>query len=412
MKEWLDKHLKALNLTDSMNQAEGFCRLGYTEEEWLAIDVFVSIAEDIGLKVRRDEAGNAIARWEAEDSLPAVAVGSHVDTVKGGGGYDGVAGVLCGLAAVKKLKEEGFQPASPIEVICFASEESSRFGVSTIGSKAMSGLLNKNEVEGVTDEDGITIRQAVEDMGLSWDAIEDAEQPESTLKSFIELHIEQGTRVEDAGADFGAVTAVACPIRLKVIVNGQMGHTGTTPMGKRKDAFVAAAPLVSFISETALSLSNSSAVPIVATASTLELKPNAMNVIPGTVELGIDIRSVDDSLKKEMEKRIREKCHQLSESFGVTIEVKTLVHNPSVQLDEAVMRKLQHSGEALGYKALVLESGAGHDVMNMAAKWPSGLLFIPCKNGLSHHPEEFASIEDLEMGTKIIAQYLKTETSI
>ncbi|WP_370224611.1 M20 family metallo-hydrolase, partial [Cytobacillus sp.] len=329
-----------------------------------------------------------------------------------GGGYDGVAGVLCGLAAVKVLKEEGFQPASPIEVICFASEESSRFGVSTIGSKAMSGLLNKNEVEDVTDEDGITIRQAVEDMGLSWDAIEEAERPESALKSFIELHIEQGTRVEDAGADFGAVTAVACPIRLKVIINGQMGHTGTTPMGKRKDAFVAAAPLVPFISETALSLSDSNAVPIVATASTFELKPNAMNVIPGTVELGVDIRSVDDLLKKEMEKLIREKCHQLSEAFGVKIEVKTLVHNPSVQLDDTVMRKLQHSGQALGYKALVLESGAGHDVMNMAAKWPSGLLFIPCKNGLSHHPDEFASIEDLEMGTKIIAQYLKTETSI
>ncbi|UOE55256.1 M20 family metallo-hydrolase [Bacillus sp. CMF12] len=412
MKEWLDKHLKALNLTDNMNQAEGFCRLGYTKEEWRAIDVFVSIAEDIGLKVERDEAGNAIARWEAEDSLPAVAVGSHVDTVKGGGGYDGVAGVLCGLAAVKKLKEEGFEPASPIEVICFASEESSRFGVSTIGSKAMSGLLNKKEVEGVTDEDGITIRQAVEDMGLSWDAIEEAERPETALKSFIELHIEQGTRVEDAGANFGAVTAVACPIRLKVIINGQMGHTGTTPMGKRKDAFVAAAPLVPFISETALSLSDSNAVPIVATASTFELKPNAMNVIPGTVELGVDIRSVDDSLKKEMEELIREKCHQLSDSFGVKIEVKTLVHNPSVQLDETVMRELQHSGESLGYKALVLESGAGHDVMNMAAKWPSGLLFIPCKNGLSHHPEEFASIEDLELGTEIIAQYLKIETSI
>lgn len=412
MKDWLDHNLKALNLTDSMDQAEGFCRLGYTEEEWRSIDVFVSIAENIGLKVRRDQAGNAIARWEAEDSLPAVAVGSHVDTVKGGGGYDGVAGVLCGLAAVKKLKEEGFEPASPIEVICFASEESSRFGVSTIGSKAMSGLLNKKEVEGVTDEDGITIRQAVEDMGLSWDAIEEAERPETALKSFIELHIEQGTRVEDAGANFGAVTAVACPIRLKVIINGQMGHTGTTPMGKRKDAFVAAAPLVPFISETALSLSDSNAVPIVATASTFELKPNAMNVIPGTVELGVDIRSVDDSLKKEMEELIREKCHQLSDSFGVKIEVKTLVHNPSVQLDETVMRKLQHSGESLGYKALVLESGAGHDVMNMAAKWPSGLLFIPCKNGLSHHPEEFASIEDLEMGTEIIAQYLKIETSI
>ncbi|MEK5066300.1 M20 family metallo-hydrolase [Cytobacillus sp. FSL R5-0596] len=411
MKEWLDKYLKELNLTDSMNQTDGFCRLGYTEEEWRSIDVFVSLAEDMGLKIRRDEAGNAIARWETEDSSPAVAVGSHVDTVKGGGGYDGVAGVLCGLAAVKSLKDEGFQPAAPIEVICFASEESARFGVSTIGSKAMSGLLNKKEVEYVSDENGITIRQAIEDMGLSWDAIDAAERPESDLKSFIELHIEQGTRVEDAGADFGAVTAVACPIRLKVIINGQMGHTGTTPMGKRKDAFVAAAPLVTFISEKALALSASSSVPIVATASTFELKPNAMNVIPGTVELGIDIRSVDDSLKKEMEKLIREKCDQLSESFDVKIEVKTLVHNPSIQLDEAVMRKLQHSGESLGYKALVLESGAGHDVMNMAAKWPSGLLFIPCKNGLSHHPEEFAALEDLEMGTKIIAQYLKMETS-
>ncbi|MCM3090697.1 MULTISPECIES: M20 family metallo-hydrolase [unclassified Cytobacillus] len=411
MKEWLDKHLKALNLTDSMNQTDGFCRLGYTEEEWMSIDVFVSLAEDMGLKVRRDEAGNAIARWETEDSSPAVAVGSHVDTVKGGGGYDGVAGVLCGLAAVKSLRDEGFQPADPIEVICFASEESARFGVSTIGSKAMSGLLNKKEVEDVSDENGITIRQAIEYIGLSWNVIDAAERTESDLKSFIELHIEQGTRVEDAGADFGAVTAVACPIRLKVIINGQMGHTGTTPMGKRKDAFVAAAPLVSFISEKALALSDSSSVPIVATASTFELKPNSMNVIPGTVELGIDIRSVDDSLKKEMEKLIREKCDQLSESFGVKIEVKTLVHNPSIQLDEAVMRRLQHSGESLGYKALVLESGAGHDVMNMAAKWPSGLLFIPCKNGLSHHPEEFAAIEDLEMGTKILAHYLKMETS-
>lgn len=416
MKDWLEKHLKELNLTTSMDRPEGFCRLGYTEEEWQAIDVFIAIAEEIGLKVRRDEAGNAIARWETKGKgtadSPAVAAGSHVDTVKGGGGYDGVAGVLCGLAALKKLKEEGFEPASPIEVICFASEESSRFGVSTIGSKAMSGLLNKNELADVPDENGITIRQAVEQMGISWNTIDQAERPKTALKSFIELHIEQGTRIEDAGADFGAVTAVACPIRLKVTIKGQMGHTGTTPMGNRKDAFVAASPLITYIAETAASLSGSSAVPIVATASTIELKPNAMNVIPGIVELGVDIRSVDDSLKREMERLIRQKCSQLSSSFGVTMEVNTLVHNPSIQLDDHVRNKLQQSGESLGYQALVLESGAGHDVMNMAAKWPSGLLFIPCKNGLSHHPEEFASLEDLEMGTEIIAHYLKNEASI
>ena len=411
MKDWLEKHLCDLNLTKTMERPEGFCRLGYTEEEWKSIDVFVMIAENLGLKVHRDEAGNAIARWEPDriESLPAIAVGSHLDTVKGGGGYDGVAGVLCGLAAIKKLKEEGFQPICPIELICFASEESSRFGVSTIGSKAMSGLLNKEELESIKDEHGITIRQAVENMGLNWDKIDKARRTESELKSFIELHIEQGTRIEDHSAEFGVVTAIACPIRLKVKITGQMGYTGTTPMGKRKDALVVAAPLIQFISEAAESLSGASEFPIVATVSTIELKPNAMNVIPGIVELGVDIRSVDDQLKEKMKELITGKCLQLEQSFDVKIELTTLVNNPSVQLDEKVRGKLQQAGESLGYEALVLESGAGHDVMNMAAKWPSGLIFIRCRNGLSHHPEEFASLDDLHMGTEIISQYLKNE---
>ncbi|WHX42721.1 M20 family metallo-hydrolase [Mesobacillus sp. AQ2] len=411
MKDWLEQHLCELNLTETMERPEGFCRLGYTDEEWKAIDVFVSLAETLGLYVHRDEAGNAIARWKIDEaeSLPAVAIGSHLDTVKDGGGYDGVAGVLCGLAAIKKLKEEGFQPAFPIEVICFASEESSRFGVSTIGSKAMSGLLNKKELEGMKDEHGTTILQAVESMGLNWEKIDQAHRTESELKSFIELHIEQATRIEDNGAEFGVVTAIACPIRLKVTITGQMGHTGTTPMGKRKDALVAAAPLISLISETAESLSDASEVPIVATASTIVLKPNAMNVIPGIIELGVDIRSVDDQLKEKMKDLICDKCIQLEKSFGVKMEMTTLVNNSSVQLDGKVRSKLQASGESLGYKAMVLESGAGHDVMNMAAQWPSGLIFIKCRNGLSHHPDEFASLEDLQIGTDILTQYVKNE---
>ncbi|CAM3812355.1 M20 family metallo-hydrolase [Mesobacillus thioparans] len=411
MKDWLEKHLCELNLTKTMERPEGFCRLGYTAEEWKAIDVFASLAEYLGLIVHRDEAGNAIARWETSgmESLPAVAVGSHLDTVKGGGGYDGVAGVLCALAAIKKLKEEGFMPAFPVEVICFASEESSRFGVSTIGSKAMSGILNKKELECIQDEHGTTIRQAVENVGLNWNKIDQANRTAAELKSFFELHIEQGTRIQDYGAEFGVVTAIACPIRLKVTVTGQMGHTGTTPMGKRSDALVAAAPLISFISETAESLSAGSEVPIVATASTIELKPNAMNVIPGIVELGVDIRSVDDMLKEKMKEHIYDKCIQLEQSFGVKMKVTTMVNNSSVQLDEKVRGKLQSAGESLGYKAMVLESGAGHDVMNMAAKWPSGLIFIKCRNGLSHHPEEFASLEDLQIGTDIITQYLRNE---
>jgi hydantoinase/carbamoylase family amidase len=195
MEQWLEQHLHQLNLVQDMNQPQGFTRPGYSLEEWEAHDVFKKIAEELGLTVRRDQAGNLMARWNPENHdflLPAVTLGSHLDTVKGGGGYDGVAGILCALAAIKELRDNGFQPDYPIEIICFASEESSRFPISTIGSKAMSGILNTDDLEKVKDEAGYTVKQAVESRGLNWDTIRYAEREENEIKSFVELHIEQG----------------------------------------------------------------------------------------------------------------------------------------------------------------------------------------------------------------------------
>ncbi len=415
MLSWLEEHLQKLNLVETMIQEDGFTRLGYSDLEWKSMEVFTTIAEQLGLHVRQDEAGNRIARWEsvAEESksLPAVAVGSHVDTVTHGGGYDGVAGVLCALGAIKKLKEKNFTPTYPVEVICFASEESSRFGISTIGSKAMAGTLSPEKIGHVKDEQGVSIKEAVEQQGLEWEKVTLAERDRDALKSFLELHIEQGVRIENAGANFGAVTAIACPIRLKIKVQGQTGHTGTTPMKNRRDAFVAIAPLVSMISEKGQELSERSAYPVVATTSTINLEPNSMTSIPGLVELGIDIRSVDDSLKEQMVALIKEKCIELEEKFCVNIEISTLVNNPSVKLDEALLEKVKQYGESIGYKSFVMESGAGHDVMNMAKKWPSGLIFIPCRDGLSHHPNEYASLEDLHMGVEILSEYISREAS-
>ncbi|WP_202081004.1 M20 family metallo-hydrolase [Caldalkalibacillus salinus] len=413
--QWLDEHLKALNLVDTMTQPNGFNRLGYTPEEAQSMAVFKRMAQALGLQVRRDQAGNLIARWEPTEGdarmKPAVATGSHVDTVKNGGGYDGVAGVLCALGAIKQLQDDGYAPSKPIEVICFASEESSRFGISTIGSKAMAGNLPVEEIQHVTDQEGTSIREAVETSGLSWEHIQEAERSSEDLSRFIELHIEQGTRIEEAGADFGVVTAIACPIRLKIQVEGKTAHTGTTPMDRRQDALVAVAPLISFISEQARALSEEHATPLVATASTLDLQPNAMTAVPGWVELGVDIRSVDDQLKEQMVALITQKCEQLEPAHHVRMKIDTLVHNPSVRLSTDVADRLKAQGEALGYKPYVLESGAGHDAMNMAHKWPSSMLFIPCEDGLSHHPEEHASLEDLNMGAQIIAAYLRQETS-
>lgn len=416
MRQWLDVHLKKLNLVDDMNQKDGFTRLGYSEKERESMEVFRSIAEKMGLHVRRDEAGNYIARWSVDaeseiDNVPAVAVGSHVDTVVNGGGYDGVAGVLCALGAGKVLKEEGFTPSSPIEIICFVSEEAARFGVSTIGSKAMSGNLRKDAIDSIRDENGINIKEAVTKRGLNWEKIMDAARSEYSLKSFMELHIEQGTRIEDAGAHFGVVRAVASPIRLEVKVQGKMGHTGSTPMGARQDAMVAVSPLINFISETAERLSQENDAPLMATASTVQVKPNAMNVIPGQVEIGIDIRSIDDALKESMEAFIQEKCIHLEQMFNVDISIETLVNDSSTFLDVQMMDHLKQIGASFGYKSLVMESGAGHDVMNMATRWPSGLIFIPCWEGLSHHPQEYASLEDLEMGVEMIINHLRAETS-
>ncbi|MGM7703006.1 M20 family metallo-hydrolase [Pseudalkalibacillus sp. Hm43] len=408
---WLMTTLKQLNLTDSMEQEEGFSRLGYSEEEWKSIAVFEEKAISIGLEVRRDEAGNSIARWNANDDKPALAMGSHLDTVKNGGGYDGVAGVLCGLAAVKELKEEGFQPAFPIEVICFASEESSRFGVSTIGSKAMTGQLNKGQLAEVKDDDGISIKEAVESCGLSWKNITDAERPKEALRQFIELHIEQGTRVEEAGKSFGIATAIACPTRLMIEIEGQSSHTGSTPMDKRKDALVAAAPIISFISQRARQLSDENEVPVVATASMANVYPNKMTSIPGRVELGVDIRSVSDELKRGLADEIQLELEKMTTQYQVKINTRTLVDDDSVFLNPSVTESIKETGEQIGYHGLMMESGAGHDVMNMASRWPTGLVFIPCRDGLSHHPDEFASESDLNMGVEILKQYMKNEAS-
>lgn len=392
-----------------MELPAGFSRLSYTKEEKDAHVQFGKVAKELDLHVHQDAAGNMWALWKVDDSAPTIALGSHLDTVDTGGGYDGTAGVLTALAAVKELQASKFESTKNIAVICFISEESARFGVSTIGSKAISGMLDKQELAAIKDRDGISIEQAITAYGINFNTIDQAAIPVEKLESFFELHIEQGMELENTGASIGIVKGISCPVRLKVTAKGMANHTGTTPMNRRKDAFAAIAPLVTFVQEEALKVNEHSEHPLVATVSTIRLKPNAMNVIPGEVELGIDIRSVDDLLKRNFAKDIKNYCTELEAMAGVGIEVSTLVDNDSVMLDKSMHDKLLQASESIGYKSLSMNSGAGHDVMNMAAKWPSGLIFIPCKDGISHHPAEHTSIENLEKGTKVIAEFLKRE---
>ncbi|GEN54541.1 M20 family metallo-hydrolase [Halobacillus faecis] len=412
MKQWLEEKLLQLNVTEYMDEEYGFTRLSYTEEEKQAHEAFKKAAEELSLDVVQDEAGNVWARWKAaQEDAPTIAIGSHLDTVSGGGGYDGAAGVLTGLAAVKQLKDKGFQPTKNIDVVCFASEESARFGVSTIGSKATAGMMDKGELGSVEDADGVTVKEAVESYGLSWESIDQAEKSPDEIERFLELHIEQGTQIEDNGAEIGIVRGVACPVRLQVTVKGMANHTGTTPMNNRSDAFVAAAPIITYVEEQARKRNGVQPTPIVATTSTVKLSPNVMNVIPGEVQLGIDIRSVDDELKRNLAEEIRSYCKTIEASKDVKVDLHTLVDNDSVHLDSSIQEQLQEITEKIGYRVHPMDSGAGHDVMNMATRWPSGLIFIPCRDGISHHPKEYASIEDLNKGTNVLAAYIESIAS-
>lgn len=409
MNNWLVEQLQRMNLSDVLVQPQGFTREGYTAEETASIEVFKSIAEELGLVVSEDAAGNAIARWNVAGGHAAVATGSHLDTVPNGGAFDGGAGVVCGLGAIKMLKEADFKPQRPIEVICFRSEESSRFGVSTIGSKAMSGILDPS-IGTLEDQHGITLAQAVESQGFVWQDLVNAKRSKQELKCFVELHIEQGMHIVNHEKDYGVVKGVACPVRLAVTFNGKAGHTGTTPMNQRQDALAAAAPFISFVQETALQMNDAYEKSLVSTVSTLTASPNSMNVIPQTVTAGVDIRSVDDSLKKKMADAIRSEVKRIEETTGVKIDIEVLVDNPSVLLDDGIAQQLVDAGDHEAYLAHRMDSGAGHDVMNMAQTWPSGLLFIPCQDGLSHHPDEFATAEDLKMGVELLSRFLMEAT--
>lgn len=404
---WIEETLLQLNVTDDMNQPKGFSRLGYTNEEQSVHQQFRLIAQDMGLKTFQDQAGNQWAVWQTDENAGTIAVGSHLDTVYQGGGYDGVAGVLTALAAVKVLKEKQFQPVKNIAIVAFACEESARFGVSTIGSKAVSGLLDANRLASLQDSDGITLEEAVNACGLNWHSIQEAELQTDALEQFIELHIEQGRQLENAKKEIGIVRAIAQPTRLLITCEGMTNHTGTTPMNDRQDALVSTAGLISHIENVACQINDRQPVPLMATVSTIKASPNAMNMIPGRVVIGVDIRSSIVDLKQEMVNTIRTFIQKAEVERSVSFHIEVLADDSPIQLDPDIQEVFSELCEELNLSSMMIDSGAGHDAMNMAERWPTGLLFIPCRQGISHHPAEYTDSQHLLNGAKLLAAYFE-----
>jgi N-carbamoyl-L-amino-acid hydrolase len=363
----------------------------------------ISRCEEAGLAVRQDAIGNIFARWNGADpAAPAVGTGSHIDAIPNAGKYDGVVGVLGGLEAIRALQRSGFRPKSSIELLVFATEEPTRFGIGCLGSRLLSGTFSANAAGRLLDCDGESIDEVRRKAGLDGD-LRDVKLPTGYYKGFVELHIEQGPLLERAQTSLGIVLRIAAPASLRISIEGAGGHAGGVLMPDRRDALCAAAELILAIENAARS---SGAIDTVATVGVCEVFPGAVNSIPSRVHLTLDIRDTDESRRDRVMKLIERKCQTLFEKRQVSIQSELLNADAPADCAPEVRAALSDSCRQHGFQFLEMVSRAYHDSLFMSRIAPTGMLFIPCRNGYSHRPDEFASPEDFARGTLVLAESL------
>lgn len=409
----MDRKQRYQTLLDKINQynsgEKGITRVAYTNEEQACIHALMRLCKDEKMEVRLDQAGNLIARREGMNhNLPPVVMGSHIDTVYEGGKYDGVAGVTAGLEIIRRLNEKGVATEHPIELISFACEESARFGVSTVGSKAMAGRIDKEKYRRLTDRDGISMEKAFSLCALDFNSINEANRTKETFRAFFELHIEQGPVLENEQKKVGIVTGIAAPARYIVRILGKASHSGTTPMDMRKDALLGAAEIALELEKAAVS---EQAYGTVATVGVLEVHLGAMNVVPGEVEMNIDIRSSSVESRKRVLDRLFETIVSSRQRRLLEIDLKEISMEDPVQLSSEIIVSFKQICEYKQLPYRLMQSGAGHDSMNMVSLGPVGLIFVPSKDGLSHHPNEHTEIDEILTGIDVmeaaVLQYAK-----
>jgi N-carbamoyl-L-amino-acid hydrolase len=356
-----------------------------------------------GLCVRSDNFGNVIGRRAGKNPDAAVVMmGSHIDSVPAGGAFDGTVGVLSALEVIRTMNENNFANEHPIEVAVFMAEESSRFGVATLGSKAMRGKITAADLKNIRDKEKTPLYDVLRARGLDPDNITAAAYKEK-VKVFFELHIEQGKALEAANRQIGVVTGIAAPTRMRVLLHGHADHSGATPMGMRHDGLCAAAEIILAVEK----LAANTAKPCVGTVGIIRTQPCVMNVVPGETELGIDLRSIYADEKKALAGRLRDSINEIAGQRAIPFDLTILSDETPVRLHDAVIGFLSGLCEEYGCRYAKMPSGAGHDAMHWAEDHPTGMLFVPCKDGVSHHPDEYASIDDIAAGARILYEAVR-----
>jgi hydantoinase/carbamoylase family amidase len=400
----LHAQIEALAEIDSEHGGGGITREVYTPEYSQAVQFVSDRMREAGLEVRQDAVGNLFGLWSGRSpELPRVLTGSHFDTTLNAGKYDGVLGVLGAIAAVRQLKERGVAPSRSIEIVGFAGEEP-RFGAGCIGSRAMVGTLSRPDLDRMADRAGVSVAAAMRASGLDPDRLKDALIDPATIAAQVELHIEQGAVLEHRGIPLGVVEQIAAPHDLRVTIIGVARHSGSTPMDLRRDALAGASELVLEVERLARESASGSTV---GTVGVLQVLPGAVNVIPGEVTLEIDIRDSDLAARTAVLDALRARFSEVAQRRRLNVEAVTVTEDTPAACDPRIVAAVQESCEAVGTRYMRMTSGAYHDSMVLGARVPIGMIFVPSRDGISHHPDEYTAPEELELGVAVLAGTLE-----
>lgn len=379
--------------------AGGVTRVLYSPEWRAAQDALKAWMDSLGLKTYYDEVGNLFGRLEGREAS-VVMTGSHVDTVKRGGLYDGQLGIIAGILALADLKQKYGTPQKTLEVVSFAEEEGSRFPMTFWGSKSMLGLVTRAEAEPLKDAAGVSFGDAIAKAGFAFK--KDDASTRKDIGAFIEIHIEQGGVLEKEGLPLGVVRHIVGQRRFTVKLAGEANHAGTTPMSYRKDALAAAASIIAEI----YALASAAGDPMVSTVGRLEVEPNISNVVPGSATFTIDARHVDAKALAEFTRKLEMTIAEQSEKFGVTPFVDMWMDAPPVPMDEKLVQLIADECTAAKLPYKLMHSGAGHDSQILAPAAPTAMIFVPSIRGISHSPDERTEPEALGVGLAALTSVL------
>lgn len=406
----IERLIDELNALARISAAEPpvVTRVVFSEADLRARAYVKGLCREAGLVVHEDAIGNTFARWQgSEPELAPVGTGSHIDAIPNAGLYDGCVGVLGGLEAIRVLQQLGYQPRRSIEVVIFTAEEPTRFGIGCLGSRMMAGVLSLAQAFALRDNEGRSLEELRSEAGFTG-SLESVRLAKDRFHQFVEMHIEQGPVLEQEGIDLGLVTHIAAPASMRILIEGEGGHAGGKLMAGRKDALTAAAELILGLESAAKA---TGAIDTVGTVGVCEAFPGAVNSIPARVRLETDIRDIDAERRDGVIEELKSACADVAARRGVEISTELVNADPPATCDPEILEVMEQAARDAGktYKRVV--SRAYHDSLFMARIAPVAMLFIPCRGGVSHRPDEYASPEWIGSGVHVLARTLAALSS-